>query len=263
MNEKNIIPLLLVLLLFSLMFNIDLFRKGVSNSQKESDINFNAPEIIKPIIETVSAKEIYPIFQCPCCGKAITECTCPMAAERMAYIDGLTSAELSEEKAIAIYVKKYGLDSFIDQEREEEFREKLVKEAPADRPIIIIQPDVYDFGDISQKKRLATTVFELKNNGRENLIINKLETSCGCTSASIVYQNEESPKFSMPGHGINEDIKDWQVSINPGEKAELKVYYDPDVHEDFRGSATREIYIFSNDPIDFEKKVTIELNQVD
>ena len=67
----------------------------------------------------------------------------------------------------------------------------------------------------------------------------------------------------MPGHGENEEIKDWQITISPGKEAELKVYYDPNVHEEFRGSAIREISVFSNDPIDFQKSVSIELNQVD
>ena len=66
----------------------------------------------------------------------------------------------------------------------------------------------------------------------------------------------------MAGHGIESPLA-WEVAIAPGESAQLKVYYDPSVHQDFRGPATREISIFSNDPIDFEKKATIELNQVD
>ena len=151
----------------------------------------------------------------------------------------------------------------MDEEKQKEFREKLAKEAPADRPIVILSPDEYNFGDISQKEGIATTLFELKNEGKSDLIIDRLETSCGCTSASIIYQGKESPKFSMPGHGINEEIGEWQLVIKPGDMAQFKVYYDPDTHKDFRGTAIREISIFSNDPIDFEKKVKIELNQVD
>ncbi len=39
--------------------------------------------------------------------------------------------------------------------------------------------------------------------------------------------------------------------------------YDPNIYKDFRGAAIREIHVFSNDPIDFEKEVRVELNQVD
>jgi len=36
--------------------------------------------------------------------------------------------------------------------------------------------------------------------------------------------------------------------------ASRPIYYDPNAHPDFRGSTIREIYVFSNDSIDFEKK---------
>lgn len=216
-------------------------------------------------IEPVSAEEIYPLFECSCCGKAINQCTCPMAKERMNYVDALveTNKNGSKDEIVSAYVRKYGLNSFIDKEEQKEFREKLIKEAPADRPIISLSPSVYDFGDVSQKAGVVITFFEIKNEGKSNLVIDRLETSCGCTSASVIYQGKEGPKFNMPGHDINEKIKDWQVIIAPGEEVELKVYYDPNMHKDFRGSAIREISVFSNDPIDFEKGVNIELNQID
>jgi hypothetical protein len=132
------------------------------------------------------------------------------------------------------------LDSFKDESNKEEFRAKLVKEAPADRPIINITPTVYDFGDVSQRQGVATTFFELSNEGKTDLIIDRVETSCGCTSAKVEKE-----------------------VISPGGTTTLKVYYDPSVHPDFRGAAIREIYVYSNDPIDSQKKVSIELNQVD
>lgn len=213
--------------------------------------------------EPVLAEEIYSLFICPCCGQTIDVGCCEMAVERKAYVDGLIEGNLSGEDVIMAYVKKYGLDSFKDKNKREEFKEKLVKEAPESRSRIVIEPSSYDLGNVSQPGGVVTTFFELRNEGNEDLIISKLETSCGCTFASIIYQDEEGPKFSMAGHGINEQIGNWQVTVPAGEKAQLKIYYDPNVHPDFRGTAIREIYIFSNDPIDFEKKVRIELNQVD
>lgn len=222
-------------------------------------INLNSDSVI----ETASAQEIYPLFLCPCCGKPIsTEC-CGMAVERMAYVDGLVQGNLSEDEVIMAYIRQYGLDSFIDKDKKEEFKQKLVEEAPDNRAQIVIEPSFYDFKDVSQARGTVTVFFELKNQGTKDLIINRLETSCGCTMASIVYNGQEGPKFGMSGHGVNEEIKDWQISIPSKGKAQLKVYYDPDVHPDFRGTAIREIYVFSNDPINFESKVKVELNQVD
>jgi hypothetical protein len=216
------------------------------------------------LIEPVLAEDIYPLFFCPCCGQPLDKnnICCDLAKERIDYIDSLVESGVSEDEIIISYVKKYGLNSFVGEEKQKEIREKLVASAPADRPIIFLNPESYDFGDVD-KKGVVTTIFELKNEGKADLIINKLETSCGCTSASIVYQEKEGPKFNMPGHGINEKNKDWQVVIPSGQEAQLKVYYDPNVHKDFKGPATREISVFSNDPVDFEKKVKIELNQVD
>jgi cytochrome c-type biogenesis protein CcmH/NrfF len=217
------------------------------------------------VAERVSAKEISPLFECPCCGKAIDDCSCPMAKERMNYLDALIEVGnfKSKNEVILAYVKKYGLDSFIDKEKAKEFKEILVQQAPKDRPVIVLSPSAIDLGNVSQKQGLVTTLFDLKNEGKTDLVIERLETSCGCTSASIVFQGKEGPLFNMPGHGINEKIGPWQLVIKPGQSAQLKVYYDPNFHEDFKGFAIREIYVFSNDPINFKQKVRIELNQVD
>ncbi len=254
MKQETINTILGVALVASLIVNVWLYTKVRSDNNLAS---------VSKLIGTVSAKDVYPLFICPCCGRTIDVGCCGMAKERQAYVDDLVEAGISKDEITMAYIKKYGLDSFKDESKKEEFRKKLVDEAPDQRPIIVIEPSFYDFEDVSQKQGVATTVFELRNEGSNDLVIDRMETSCGCTTASVVYKDEEGPRFGMPGHGINEDIGDWQVVIPVGETAQLKVYYDPDTHGDFRGSAIREIYVFSNDPIDFEKKVKIELNQVD
>lgn len=255
----KIISLFLGIILVSSIGSIFLLKRDrLNNIQLKTNIS----EVVEEK-EPASAAEIYPLFECPCCGKLIAECSCPMAKERMAFIDGATAKEVSKDEAILAYVKKYGLSSFIEDEKKEEFQEKLAKDAPQNRPIISLNSDSYDLGDVSQKQGIATTIFELKNEGKEDLIIERLETSCGCTSVSLIYNGVEGPKFNMPGHGINEEVGDWQMAITPGTSAQLKIYYDPNMHLDFRGAATRSIYIYSNDPIDFQKEIQIELNQID
>lgn len=243
--------------IFSLILTVFLAGSLVVNAILIKKNYFSAS-----LIEAVSTKEIYPMFECPCCGKAINECTCPMAKERMTFISALAQVDISEEEIIMAYVKKYGLNSFTDEQKQEEFREELIEQAPANRSIIALNSDFYDFGDLSQKKGKVYAHFEIKNEGKSNLIIDRIETSCGCTFASIIFRGEESPLFAMPGHGDSNSV-DWEVSISPGETAQLKVLYDPNVHKDFRGPATRTISIFSNDSVDFEKSVKIELNQID
>ena len=224
----------------------------------------NFADILETVIKPASAKEIYPLFFCPCCGQPLDKnnICCEAAKERIDYIDSLITEDKSEEEIILGFVKKYGLNSFVDKNKGKEFKEKLISQASADRPIIFLSPETYDFGDVSQKTGKVYTYFDLKNEGKSDLIIDRLETSCGCTFVSVVFQYKESPFFTMPGHGY--ENPQWEgVTIPSGETAQLKVMYDPDVHLDFRGFAIREIYVFSNDPIDFEKKVQVELNQVE
>jgi hypothetical protein len=249
-----------IALIFSITGNVWLFQRNDFHKiggSIQASLKKNIGKIKK-----VSAQEIYPLFACPCCGKTINAECCGMAKERKLYVDALAQGRLSEEEIVAVYVKKYGLDSFKDEKRRQEFKERLIQETPIDRPVISIAPDTYDFGDVSQAKGTVSALFEITNTGQDDLVISKLETSCGCTSASIIYEGKEGPVFTMSGHSRKNPI-DWQVIIPAGRKAHLKVYYDPSVHQDFRGAAVREIYIFSNDPVDFEKKVKIELNQVD
>lgn len=68
----------------------------------------------------------------------------------------------------------------------------------------------------------------------------------------------------MPGHG-KDNPENWNVSISPGDSVNLKVYFDPNAHGEQKEdelSITRTISVFSNDPVDFEKQVRIELIQV-
>ncbi len=216
------------------------------------------------LLETVSAEKIYPLFVCPCCGQPLdkNKICCGMAKERIDYIDSQVNSKSSKDDIILAYVKKYGLTSFKDEAKREEFKQKLSERAPQVRPQIAVEPRVYDFGKVSQVKGVVSTVLTLKNEGKAPLVIDNISTSCGCTSASIVYKGIEGPKFTMPGHG-KENPKDWSVSIAYGDKAHLKIYYDPNMHKNLRGPITRTVSIFSNDPVDFIKEATIKLEQVE
>lgn len=253
---KILILVLGIALVVSLAGNIWLTQKNKFNSLTGS--------VNSSLAQPVLAEEIYPLFLCPCCGKPLdpNNICCEMAKEMLNYIDSLVKTEKSEKDIILAFVKKYGLNSFVDENKGREFKEELAKTAPEERPIISLSPASYDFGNVSLKKGVVFTFFELKNEGKKDLVIDRLDTSCGCTSAAIVFQQKEGPRFAMAGHGINSPT-DWKITIPPGQTGQLKVYYDPNVHPDFRGFAIREIYVYSNDPIDFEKKVQVELNQVD
>ena len=131
----------------------------------------------------------------------------------------------------------------------------------ADAPILTLSQTSVNFGDVSQSLGTASKEVTITNTGKSNLIIDNMDTSCGCTSASLVYKNQESPEFSMAMHGTNPN--NFNLIIPPGEQAQLKIYYNPNVHKELRGAVIRSVYISSNDPINPKKEVRINVNQVD
>ncbi len=125
-------------------------------------------------------------------------------------------------------------------------------------PSIQITPGQLNLGNVSQRAGIKTASFSLANAGKSDLVLTGMVTSCMCTSAVLLFDGTESPRFDM--HTSNSG---WSQAIKPGETAELKVYYDPNVHPELRGAVTRTISISSNDPLFAIKTVSIVANQVD
>jgi hypothetical protein len=127
-------------------------------------------------------------------------------------------------------------------------------------PRITINPLEYNFGDVSVAGGIVKTVMTIKNEGASDLLINDMDTSCGCTSATVEKNGIEGPAFGMKMHG---NPRGWSETLKPGETALLNVYYDPMVHLDLRGPVTRSIAVYSNDRRAPAKEVRISVNQVD
>lgn len=253
-NNKALIIVVAIIAVSVFANGLILYKKGFFSRFS------NIGQVVE--IKSVSAHELYDMFSCPCCGRPIDTNCCASAKERIKFAQNLAADGLSKDKAVLAYVKKFGINSFISKEKAEDFRQLLKDNAPANRPKIKIVEPYYDFSDISLAGGVVSYDFVLKNEGNRDLVINKLETSCGCTSASVVYAGVEGPTYSMPGHG-QDGPKNWRLTIPAGDEAVLRVYYNPAVHPDFRGLAVREIYIYSDDPINFQATATIELNQTD
>ncbi len=128
-------------------------------------------------------------------------------------------------------------------------------------PVISIEPKEYNFDDVSLRGGVVNTVMTIKNTGGSALVINDMETSCGCTSATVEKGGIEGPEFGMKGHGPSP--VGWSETLQPGETALLNIYYDPAVHPELRGAVTRAIALYSNDPTSPVKEVRIHVNQVD
>ncbi|MBU2559648.1 DUF1573 domain-containing protein [archaeon] len=127
-------------------------------------------------------------------------------------------------------------------------------------PAFDISPSSINLGDVGLYGGPISANFEIRNTGGGILIIDDMETSCGCTSAQIVYDGIKGPLFNMRGHATNP--RGWSVEIAPGDVAYLRATYDPLTHPDNSGYITRTITLYSNDPVNSVEEVYIKLNQV-
>ena len=104
----------------------------------------------------------------------------------------------------------------------------------------------YDMGTVSMASGLVRHTFEIENAGLSDLKINNIRTSCMCTTAFLKIGDYTSPEFGMPGHGTNP--LGWSKSLNPGEKAQLEVVFDPTAHGPAGvGQVARIVYLQTND----------------
>lgn len=246
--------------LATLLGLIILFASPLSSTLQTLGMEYG---VSVPAVSVVDAKEIYPMFTCPCCGNPLDKDNpcCGSAAQMIDFIDQKVSTGTNKDEVILATAQEFGLERLSDESERSALREKLLASAPQDAPKIAAPEIKRDLGTVSLKKGTVTTEFVIKNYGKSDLVVDKLSSSCGCTSASLVYQGKEGPQFYMAGHGQEAPDPSWKVAIAPADEARVKVYYDPSVHPDLEGPVTREISIHSNDPVDFETKLTITLNQ--
>lgn len=100
----------------------------------------------------------------------------------------------------------------------------------------------YDFGSISMANGNVTHKFQINNTALEPVTITKVYTSCMCTTAILIRNDEQFGPFGMPGHGgpsprISE-------TMQPGEQAVLEVIFDPNAHGPAGvGRIARSVYI--------------------
>lgn len=102
------------------------------------------------------------------------------------------------------------------------------------QPKIAVEPTEYDFGAISAHEK-SEYDFIIKNIGSLPLEIQRVSTSCACTTAEIERQ-----------------------VIPVGSKANLHVVYDPTLMPPLGDDILRMIYIKSNDPTNPEVEIEIK-----
>ena len=104
-----------------------------------------------------------------------------------------------------------------------------------------ISEQVFDFGEISMAAGKVSHVFELKNGGAESAEIERIYTSCMCTSAVLQKAGRNFGPFGMQGHGYIPKINQ---EFAPEDNAELVVTFDPAAHGPSGiGYIEREVYL--------------------
>ncbi|HRY62293.1 MAG TPA: DUF1573 domain-containing protein [Candidatus Paceibacterota bacterium] len=88
----------------------------------------------------------------------------------------------------------------------------------------------YDFGRISMRDGEKKISFEIHNNGKEDVSIKKIYTTCQCLEVSLIRGSEKIGPFSVrdylyPGNG--------QMIIKKGEKVTAEVVYTPSLQGPF------------------------------
>ena len=103
----------------------------------------------------------------------------------------------------------------------------------------------FDFKTISMKDGEVSHMFEFKNNGTEPVKIEKVYTSCLCTTAYITDSSgKKYGKFGMQGHGLPAKTN---IEVAPGETALVEAIFDPNAHGPSGvGLAQRTLYFETN-----------------
>ncbi|WP_340114442.1 DUF1573 domain-containing protein [Maribellus mangrovi] len=124
-----------------------------------------------------------------------------------------------------IYLKLNGSDNYknsvgVSATLEEDFS-SLSPEQLASAPVANFEPKTFDFGEMKQGEKKSHT-FTLTNDGKSELLIRRVRSSCGCTAVA--------PSTKV---------------IAPGESAPVKVTFDS---RGKRGRQSKSITVITNDP---------------
>jgi hypothetical protein len=132
------------------------------------------------------------------------------------------------------------------------------RQSAGERALTVEESDSCDFGTISMAKGVVKHEFKIKNTSNKGVVVNKMYTSCMCTTATFMIANQRFGPYGMPGHGFIPRIG---KTIDPGQEAVVQVVFDPAAHGPAGvGKIERTIIIETNDgrPLElgFAAKVT-------
>lgn len=93
--------------------------------------------------------------------------------------------------------------------------------------VLAVDEGSFDFGSISMAAGTVAHRFKIRNTGSESVSIEKIYTSCMCTTAALEAGGKRFGPYGMPGHA---SIPSINQAINPNEEAVVEVVFDPAAH---------------------------------
>ena len=125
-----------------------------------------------------------------------------------------------------------------------------------------VMENKHDFGDIVLTDGDVSHQFAVINSGPEPVTIQKVYTSCMCTTANITdASGEQFGMFGMQGHrglALNTDIV-----VNPGEQALVEAIFDPAAHgPNGTGMAQRSIILETNSALNPKTEIRFSANVI-
>ncbi len=113
-----------------------------------------------------------------------------------------------------------------------------------------------DLGTVSMAAGNVPFQYLIKNAGEAPLDLQRISTSCMCTSATLVTANGRKGPFGMPGHGGGTNTV--KARLAPGETANLQVVFDPAAHgPSGLGRIERTVTIESADAVPLELRMVV------
>jgi len=85
----------------------------------------------------------------------------------------------------------------------------------------------FDFGSISMAAGKVSHRFWFRNASSAPVLINKIYTSCMCTTATLVKGGRVINNYGMPGHGYTPSVNE---TVAPNEEALIEAIFDPAAH---------------------------------
>ncbi|MEK7569557.1 MAG: DUF1573 domain-containing protein [Patescibacteria group bacterium] len=101
------------------------------------------------------------------------------------------------------------------------------EESDTSSSVLLAEETSYDFEEVSMAKGNVSHSFKVKNVSTSPVTIEKMYTSCMCTTAKLTMGGKVWGPYGMPGHMAIPKIGE---ALGAGEEAVIETVFDPAAH---------------------------------